>query len=103
MENLTIIKDTDEQIMLAFADYEPINGDTASFKFAKHWGDNPIQSIPGTIDTECKAFVFNLPVNMTAGVVIERDLSEYVYEIEGVINGRKKVFKQGNLFIRNTI
>lgn len=103
MENLTIIKDTDEQLLLVFNDYTPESGDTASFKFAKHWGDVPIKSISGTIDTANKAFFFDLPVSMTSDVIIERDLSEYVYEIEGIINGKKKVFKQGNLFIRNTI
>ena len=103
MENLTIIKDTDEQLLLIFTDYEPVSGDTAVFKFARHWGDSPIKSIVGTIDADNKAFVFELPSTMTSSVVIERDLSEYVYEIEGFANGKKKVFKQGNLFIRNTI
>ena len=103
MENLTIVKDTDEQIMLVFLDYTPISGDTASFKFAKHWGVSPIQSIDGVIDTTNNAFAFALPASMTENIVIERDLSEYVYEIDGVANGKKKVFKQGKLFIRNTL
>lgn len=103
MENLTIVKDTDEQIMLVFTDYEPTDGDTAIFKFAKRWGDSAISSITGIIDTENAAFRFDLPSNMTSNIIIERDLSEYVYEIEGIVNGKKKVFKQGNLFIRNTI
>lgn len=103
MENLTIIKGTDEQIMIVFSDYEPTSGDTAVFKFAKHWGDAPITTITGTIDTANAAFCFDLPASMTNNIVIERDLSEYVYEIEGVVSGKNKVFKQGNLFIRNTI
>ena len=103
MENLTIVKDTDEQLMLVFTDYTPADGDTASFKFAKHWGNVPLQSVTGSVDTANKAFIFDLSAKMTSGVVIERDLSEYVYEIEGVVSGKKKVFKQGNLFIRNTL
>lgn len=103
MDNLTIIKDTDEQIMLVFTDYEPTDGDMANFKFAKRWGDVPIQSIEGTIDSVNNAFVFELSARMTSNIIIERDLSEYVYEIESFINGKKKVLKQGNLFIRNTL
>ena len=103
MENLTIVKDKDEQLMPAFTDYTPADGDSTSFKFAKHWGDVPLQSISGTVDTANKAFVFDLSAKMTADIVVERDVSEYVYEIEGVVSGKKKVFKQGNLFIRNTL
>ena len=101
--NITIIKDTHEEIVLSTNDYTFTSSDTAVFKIAKKWGDAPLNIVAGAFDAENNVFSFAITPDITSGIAIERDKVEYVYEIECMLEGKKKVLSQGSLFICNTI
>ncbi len=101
--NITITKDTHEEIVLSANDYTFAGTDAAVFKIAKKWGDTPLHIITGTLDSENGVFHFEITPGTTAGIAIERDKVEYMYEIECMLEGKKKVLSQGSLFICNTI